>query len=122
MLPNNVAYPAKLNKPAELQAEMMLVVRLEEILPRPGAGLLHRMLRLAPIDLVLHPATSEPVLVLRPNAHYQVSVRIYQVRDRCRLPDLAMMTVAGLASTMLPAIIYHGAGMSYRSSDYPADC
>ena len=57
----------------------MLILRVEEVLPRPGAGLLHRMLRLAPVDLVTAPITSDPVLVLRPSTQYQIGVRIYPV-------------------------------------------
>ena len=63
-----------------LQAEVLLALRIEEVLPRPAAGLLARMLRLAPVDLASRPGTPGPVLVLRPHTHYQVSVRLYQVR------------------------------------------
>lgn len=63
------------------QAEMMLALRVEEVLPRPAAGLLARMLCLAPVDLLADPACSDPVLVMRPCTQYQISVRIYQVGD-----------------------------------------
>lgn len=66
-----------------LQAQMMMVVRVEEILPRPAAGLLNRMLRLAPVDVVAAPACPHPLLVLRPKTQYQISLLLCQVCVLC---------------------------------------
>ena len=58
---------------------MCLVLRLEEVLPRPAAGLLHRMLRLAPVDLEQRGAQAEPALLVHADTCYQLSVAAYQV-------------------------------------------
>ena len=58
---------------------MCLVLRLEEVLPRPAAGLLHRMLRLAPVDCEQRGAAADPALLVHAEAPYQLSVVAYQV-------------------------------------------
>lgn len=64
-----------------LQAEMLVVLRIEEVLPRPAAGLLAKMLRLAPVDTIAVLGCAHPVLVLRPKTQYQISVAVFQVRN-----------------------------------------
>ena len=62
-----------------LQADMCLVLRLEEVLPRPAAGLLHRMLRLAPVEVEQRGSHAEPGLLVHADTSYQLSVAAYQV-------------------------------------------
>ena len=62
-----------------MQAELMVVLRIEEVLPRPAAGLLARMLRLAPVDIIAVLGCAHPVMVIRPKTQYQISVAVYQV-------------------------------------------
>ena len=61
---------------------MCLVLRLEEVLPRPAAGLLHRMLRLAPVDVEQQGSQAEPALLVHADTGYQLSVAAYQVGHR----------------------------------------
>ena len=61
---------------------MCLVLRLEEVLPRPAAGLLHRMLRLAPVDVEQQGSQAEPALLVHADTGYQLSVAAYQVGQR----------------------------------------
>ena len=67
---------------------MCLVLRLEEILPRPAAGLLHRMLRLAPVDCELRAGSADPTLLVHADALYQLSVVAYQVRAVQHLSEM----------------------------------
>ncbi|KAK9799383.1 hypothetical protein WJX73_008141 [Symbiochloris irregularis] len=63
------------------KAEVLVVLRIEEVLPRPAAGLLAKMLRLAPVDTIAVLGCAHPVMVLRPKTQYQISVAVYQANS-----------------------------------------
>lgn len=58
-----------------MQIRCYLSVELEEVLPRPQAGLLNRLLRLARVDRVKLPGL-EPAFVIQPGKEYMVCASI----------------------------------------------
>ena len=84
---------------------MVVCISLEEILPRPKAGLLSRMLRLADVTLVTSPDTMEPLYLLHPGGEYHIGVSLFHPPAGQRLPvgGVAWVRVAvgdGQAVTM----------------------
>ena len=65
---------------------MVLCISLEEILPRPKAGLLSRMLRLADVGLVTSPGAMEPVYLLHPGGEYHIGVSLFHPPSGQRVP------------------------------------
>lgn len=64
--------------PREAAAVKMVVcISLEEVLPRPKAGLLSRMLRLADVSLVACEGFQEPVYLLHPGGEYHIGVSLF---------------------------------------------
>lgn len=54
-----------------------MCISLEEVLPRPKAGLLSRMLRLADVPLAASQHSQGPVYLLHPGAEYHITVSIH---------------------------------------------
>ena len=84
---------------------MVVCISLEEILPRPKAGLLSRMLRLADVSLVASPTSVQPVYLLHPGGEYHIGVTLFHPPAGQRLPvgGVAWVRVAvsdGQAVTM----------------------
>lgn len=65
---------------------MLVCITLEEVLPRPQAGLLSRMLRLADVTLVASPNTVEPVYLLHPGGEYHIGVSLFHPPTGQRVP------------------------------------
>lgn len=65
---------------------MVVCISLEEVLPRPKAGLLSRMLRLADVSLVSSPNTVQPVYLLHPGGEYHVGVSLFHPPAGQRVP------------------------------------
>lgn len=65
---------------------MVVCISLEEILPRPKAGLLSRMLRLADVSLVSSPNTVQPVYLLHPGGEYHIGVSLFHPPAGQRVP------------------------------------
>ncbi|KAL3132660.1 hypothetical protein ABBQ32_009179 [Trebouxia sp. C0010 RCD-2024] len=65
---------------------MVVCISLEEILPRPTAGLLSRMLRLADVPLVASPTPGEPVYLLHPGGEYHIRVSLFHPPTGQRVP------------------------------------
>lgn len=73
--------------PKEAAAVRMVVcISLEEVLPRPNAGLLSRMLRLADVSLVSSPNTVQPVYLLHPGGEYHIGVSLFHPPAGQRVP------------------------------------
>ena len=66
--------------------KMVVCISLEEILPRPKAGLLSRMLRLADVSLVANPTSLEPVYLLHPGGEYHIGVSLFHPPSGQRVP------------------------------------
>ena len=65
---------------------MVVCISLEEVLPRPKAGLLSRMLRLADVSLVSSPNTLQPVYLLHPGGEYHLGVTLFHPPAGQRVP------------------------------------
>lgn len=58
------------------QATIAILLKLEEILPRPNEGLLKRMVRLSDVRLLSSIDDSTPTLQLKASAEYRVALQI----------------------------------------------
>lgn len=75
---------------------MVVCVSLEEILPRPKAGLLSRMLRLADVSVVASQDSHEPVYLLHPGGEYHLGVSLFHPPSgqRVQVQGVAWVRVA----------------------------
>ena len=67
-----------------VQVQLMVCLTLEEVLPRPQTGLLHRMLRLAGVKRLELPGIEEPVFVLHPGTEYMVRLHANSLSQRMK--------------------------------------
>ncbi|KAK9810260.1 hypothetical protein WJX72_007489 [[Myrmecia] bisecta] len=58
------------------QVAMIVVITLEEVLPRPKSGLLSRMLRLAEVSLAGNGSLEDPVFLLHPGGEYHLGISV----------------------------------------------
>ena len=65
---------------------MMVCISLEEILPRPKAGLLSRMLRLADVNVGSSQSGHSPVYLLHPGAEYHIRVSLMHHPNGPKVP------------------------------------
>ena len=85
--------------------KMVVCISLEEILPRPKAGLLSRMLRLADVSVVASQDGQQPVYLLHPGGEYHLGVSLFHPPSgqRVQVQGVAWVRVAvgdGQAVTM----------------------
>ncbi len=83
--------------PREAAAVKMVVcISLEEVLPRPKAGLLSRMLRLADVSLVASQDGQQPVYLLHPGGEYHIGVSLFHPPSgqRVQVQGVAWVRVA----------------------------
>ncbi|DBA96678.1 TPA: hypothetical protein ACH3X1_015529 [Trebouxia sp. C0004] len=57
--------------------KMVVCISLEEVLPRPKAGLLSRMLRLADVSVVASQDGQQPVYLLHPGGEYHLGISLF---------------------------------------------
>ncbi|KAA6427596.1 MAG: hypothetical protein FRX49_02259 [Trebouxia sp. A1-2] len=85
--------------------KMVVCISLEEVLPRPKAGLLSRMLRLADVSMVASQDGQQPVYLLHPGGEYHLGVSLFHPPSgqRVQVQGVAWIRVAvgdGQAVTM----------------------
>jgi len=85
--------------------KMVVCISLEEALPRPKAGLLSRMLRLADVSVVASQDGQQPVYLLHPGGEYHLGVSLFHPPSgqRVQVQGVAWVRVAvgdGQAVTM----------------------
>ncbi len=104
-----------------LQAEICVLVKFGELMPRPKEGLLKRMLRIVEVELVCADEGTHPALLLRSGAEYHIAMQLLQ-SPRTKLANVTYqinwvrMAAQGREASELQVGLEPTTCMSFRKS------